>query len=86
MAKINWNRQPRNNILNSEYYTDPKKGFDQKWYVLNENIKKNLGIHIHHNWLIISKPTGPHTGRIVCNTCNGKFISWLPKGYISSNT
>jgi hypothetical protein len=45
-----------------------------------------LGIHKDHNWQIINKPTGPHAGKIVCNTCNEKFVAWLPKDYISPNT
>jgi hypothetical protein len=40
----------------------------------------NLGIHENHDWQPIKGPFGPHSGKIICNTCSGKWITWLPKG------
>jgi hypothetical protein len=92
MTKLNWER-PNNktSVLNTEYYTNPKNGFDKAWHSQRDNLKQNLGIHKDHDWEIINEPTGPHAGKVVCNTCKNKkgkgmFVSWLPKGYISPNT
>jgi len=86
MTKLKWDREPVRSSLNSEYWLDPKKGFDKDWHDKNSSIHNNLGIHKDHDWQIINKPSGPHAGKIICNTCKGKWIAWLPKGYISPNT
>jgi hypothetical protein len=92
MTKLNWERPGnKSSVLNTEYYTDPKKGFDKAWHTQRDKLKQHLGIHKEHDWGIINEPTGPHAGKVVCNTCKNKkgkstFVSWLPKGYISSNT
>jgi hypothetical protein len=86
MAKLKWGREPVRSSLNSEYWLDPKTGFDEKWHNQRAKMQQSLGIHKDHNWQIINKPTGPHAGKIICNTCNNKFVVWLPKGYISPNT
>jgi hypothetical protein len=86
MTKLKWDRSPQNSVLNSDYFLNPKTGFDQKWHNQRKNMQQILGIHKDHNWQIINKPTGPHAGKIVCNTCNEKFVAWLPKDYISPNT
>ena len=89
MTKLKWDRHPVQSVLNSEYWTDPKKGFDKGWHdrqaqkqqrkqrLLNQNI--DLGIHKDHELDIIKLDSGPHAGKLVCTTCN-KFLRWLPKG------
>jgi len=86
MTKLKWDRSPQNSVLDTKYFLNPKTGFDQKWHNQRKNMHQILGIHKDHNWQIINKPTGPHAGKIVCNTCNEKFVAWLPKDYISPNT
>ena len=86
MTKLNWDRPDWKSTMNLEYWTNPKTGFDNAWHEQRNKLKQNLGIHEAHDWAIINKPTGPHAGKVICNTCNGKFVSWLPKGYISTNT
>jgi hypothetical protein len=78
-------------FLNDPYWTKPKTGFDKAWHTQRGQLKQNLGIHQDHDWEIINEPTGPHAGKVVCNTCKSKkgksmFVSWLPKGYILPNT
>lgn len=46
-------------------------------------VELKLKEHKLHNWIIIDKPSGPHVGKIVCNTCGGKFVSWIPKDYLT---
>ena len=86
MTKLNWDRQDWKSTMNSEYWTNPKTGFDKAWHEQRNKLKQNLGIHKTHDWEIVNTPTGPHAGKVICNTCKGKFVSWLPKGYISPNT
>ncbi len=42
----------------------------------------NLGIHEDHDWSVVKDVPSPHSGKIICNTCKGKWITWLPKGAI----
>lgn len=63
---------------------------DPKW--INYNLSKpktkktsgttqiNLGKHEKHDWQPLKGPFGPHEGKIVCKTCGGKWVAWLPKG------
>ena len=86
MSKINWNRIKQTSVLNTEFYTNPKKGFDKDWHekrraldnLLNE---MDLGVHKTHEIKPIKDESGPHIGKLVCVTCNNKFIRWLPKGF-----
>jgi len=39
----------------------------------------NLGKHENHDWKPIKGQFGPHAGKIVCNSCGGKWVAWLPK-------
>jgi hypothetical protein len=90
MTKLKWDREPVRSSLNSEYWLNPKKGFDKAWHIeqanntaKKEKLEKSLGEHLHHNWQAIQHTTGPHEGKAICNTCGGKFIMWLPKGYFN---
>lgn len=46
-----------------------------------ENKEINLGKHDGHEWeVIVEDIPSPHVGKIVCNTCQGKWVTWLRKG------
>ena len=80
MTKLKWDRQPVGNVLNSDYYSIPKKGFDKAWHNKRKQLQNSLGIHKDHEIEFIKKPTGPHAGKAICKTCGNKFVTWLPKG------
>ena len=84
MTKINWGRKPQTSVMNSDYWTNPKSGFDKEWHKQRQSLNKNLGIHKDHDWSPIKLESGPHGGKAVCNTCSGKFIMWLPKNYFTN--
>jgi hypothetical protein len=42
----------------------------------------NLGKHENHNWKPVIGEFGPHKGKIICETCEGKWVTWLPKAAI----
>ena len=86
MTKLNWNRTTQSSVLNSEYYTNPKKGFDSAWHTQKKKLNVGLGTHLTHDWQAIKINSGPHEGKAICKTCGDKFIMWLPKGYFNSNT
>lgn len=44
--------------------------------------KLNLGKHEKHDLDVILEPSGPHKGKIICKTCNGKFVTWIPKALL----
>ena len=86
MTKLDWNRSPRTSTMNSEYWTNPKTGFDKAWHEQQkhkqakaEKEKQFLGIHLEHELEHIKISSGPHSGKLICKTCNNKFLKWLPK-------
>lgn len=92
MTKLNWNRNNYSSILNSDYYKNPKQGFDKHWHYNQtlhnqklEKIKKqhiDLGIHQEHQLEIVETDSGPHAGKLICVTCT-KFLRWLPKEFFT---
>lgn len=46
----------------------------------------NLGTHENHDWQPVKLQSGPHYGKLICKTCNNKFIQWLPKDAFLTNT
>lgn len=42
----------------------------------------NLGKHENHEWDVVLDVPEPHSGKIICKTCGGKWVTWLPKGAI----
>jgi hypothetical protein len=88
MTKLDYSKTNKSDtgFLNDPYWANPKTGFDQAWHNQRKKLRQQLGIHENHEWEIINKPTGPHAGKIVCNTCGGKFVNWIPKDYILPNT
>lgn len=86
MTKLIWDRKPVKSLLDSDYWNNPKKGFDKAWHQQQENKKaqaenekQSLGIHANHELERIQLNSGPHSGKLICKTCNNKFIKWLPK-------
>jgi len=83
MANINYDKKDhqewakqRNNIQDKKWKSHaltPKK---------NKKSHIDLGIHEIHEWQPLRGPFGPHAGKIICNTCNGKWVAWLAKGSI----
>lgn len=91
MAKMEWGK--RNDYDNVDHYEWTKrrnKVEDAKWR--HHSLKKpkktsgkitiNLKEHEKHDWQPLKGPFGPHEGKIICNTCGGKWVAWLPKGSI----
>ena len=86
MTKLDWNKETWKSTMNSEYWTNPKTGFDKAWHeqqkhkkVQVEKEKQFLGIHVDHELESIKATSGPHAGKLICKTCNNKFLKWLPK-------
>ena len=84
MTNLNWNRKKQTSTLNSEYWADPKNGFDKSWHTQNNHLKQLLGTHSSHEWEAVKSQSGPHSGKLICKTCNNKFICWLPKNYFNT--
>lgn len=61
-----------------QYYTGTPAGFFSEEDIL-KLVKINLGKHETHDWQPILGDFGPHKGKIICNTCKGKWVTWLPK-------
>ena len=78
MAKLN--HQKRNQYDKIDHYAEAIERNQSKKKKPKKDIK--LGIHENHNWQVIKIDTGPHAGKVICNDCNGKFVTWLPKGSI----
>lgn len=83
MAKINWQRNPTTSVINSSYYSNPKTGFDKAFWDKKTARDRKIDLivkeHKQHNWQTIYGTFGPHKGKIVCETCNNKFLGWAPK-------
>lgn len=45
-------------------------------------VEINLGKHENHEWEVVTDVPSPHIGKIICKTCGGKWVTWLPKGSI----
>ena len=93
MAKsFNWEkRRQYDKIDHYEWAKQRNKIQDKKWKLFTlekpnkteENfIDINLGTHETHNWRIVLEPSGPHAGKIVCDTCGGKHVTWLSKEHV----
>jgi adenine specific DNA methylase Mod len=94
MTKLDYSKTNKSDtaFLNDPYWTNPKTGFDKAWHIAKaqqktklesqvKNLKKILNTHVDHDWQPVKNEKGPHSGKIICNTCNGKFVNWLPKDY-----
>lgn len=86
MTKLVWNRPTWTSQMNSDYWTDPKNGFDKDWHeqqkhkkTQSEKEQQFLGIHASHELDRIQSQSGPHAGKLICITCKNKFLKWLPR-------
>lgn len=85
MAKIKWHILAQNSLMRkhgvevvqAEYVNKTQK---KKSLQLKE-INIDLGKHENHDWQVILEPTGPHKGKITCNTCN-KHVTWLSEQHV----
>mgnify|MGYP000411479362 CR=1 FL=1 len=96
MAKLQWEKRAAyDKIDHYEWAKRRNKIQDKKWKLFTlENPKKaqkaskedsiniDLGTHEDHDWRIVLEPTGPHAGKIVCDTCGGKHVTWLSKEHV----
>ena len=80
MAKLKWNRIAEKSLIRRHGHKIVQSEYTQK--VQKNKNYINLGIHEKHNWQPLKGPFGPHSGKIICKTCNDKWIAWLPKGSI----
>ena len=94
MTKLDYSKTTKSDtaFLSDPYWTNPKTGFDKGWHdrqaqkdqrkqrLLNQHIE--LGTHSEHDLDIIKLDTGPHAAKLICVSCENKFIRWLPKGII----
>lgn len=85
MAKIKWHRIAQNDLMRKHGIDIVKREYvsntvSKQKEILKEEI--NLGIHENHNWQPVLGSFGPHQGKIVCNTCNEKFVTWLKKEHV----
>jgi len=83
MAKIKWHRIAENALIRKHGHEIVQSEYTQK--VQKKQANKNfinLGIHEKHNWQPLKGPFGPHAGKIICKTCQDKWVAWLPKGTI----
>ena len=85
MAKLKWDRPVGStSVMDSEYWTNPKAGFDKTWHQKKATLNKHLGIHLQHDWEPIKINVGPHVGKVICHTCGDRFVMWLPKNYFTN--
>lgn len=78
MAKMNWAKNAANRKV--DHYQD---AIDRSLSKSKKPRKEiNLGIHKDHDCQIVIMQTGPHAAKVICNDCNGKFVTWLSKDTI----
>lgn len=66
-----------------DHYFDEEGSYTYKRQrVLTPTTQINLGKHEDHDWDVVTDVPSPHVGKIICNTCGGKWVTWLPKGAI----
>jgi hypothetical protein len=81
MAKIKWHKIAEKDLIRQHGY----EAVDRQYFRQTSQPKSrfeetiSLGIHENHNWQPVLDAKGPHAGKIICNTCNGKFVTWLSK-------
>lgn len=84
-GKINWDK--RRQLDKIDHYFEEielRNKITENYYKnkMHSKTKINLGIHENHDWEIVRDVPAPHSGKIICNTCGGKWVTWLPKGTI----
>lgn len=82
-GKINWGyRKKLDKIDHYQEEIELRERFYKTKKKLHPSTEINLGIHENHDWSVVTDVPSPHSGKIICNTCKGKWITWLPKGAI----
>lgn len=86
MAKIKWNRIAEKNLIRKHGHEVVEREYTQKVRKANSlSSQIDLKDHEEHDWQpIISPPGSTHAGKIVCNTCNGKWVTWLSKDHVKA--
>ena len=83
MAQINWHKLAQNDLVRKHGHEVVEREYTQKVRKSKSpSTNINLKQHEKHDWQPIKGPFGPHAGKIICNTCGGKLVTWLPKGSI----
>lgn len=81
MAKIQWNKIAEKDLIRKNGYEIVEKQYIRQTVKKEPELNINLGKHENHNWRIILEPTGPHAGKIHCDTCD-KHVTWLSKEHV----
>ena len=77
MSKLDWVKRSRYEKIDHYAESVEKNKSKQK------NMHNlNLGVHKNHTLQTIMTPKGPHKGKIICVDGDGKFVTWIPKGFI----
>ncbi len=84
MAKIKWHRIAEKDLIRQHGYEAVDRQYIRQTFKPEPNLKQqiNLGIHENHDWQPVLEAKGPHAGKIICNTCGGKFVTWLSKEHV----
>lgn len=83
MAQINWHKLAQKDLVRKHGHEVVEREYTQKVRKSKSpSTNINLKQHETHDWQPIKGPFGPHAGKIICNTCGGKLVTWLPKGSI----
>lgn len=82
MAKIQWNKIAEKDLIRKHGYEAVDRQYIRQTVKKTPDFNVNLGTHEDHDWRIVLEPTGPHAGKIVCDTCGGKHVTWLSKEHV----
>lgn len=86
MAKIKWHRIAEKNLIRKHGHEVVEREYTQQVKKTN-NLTLDIPLNKHekHDWQpIISPPDATHAGKIICNTCNGKWVTWLSKEHVKA--
>jgi hypothetical protein len=77
VAKLNWEKRSRYEKI--DHYAEAVEKNKSKRKTIHD---LNLGEHKNHTLQVVMTPKGPHKGKVICVDCDGKFVTWIPKGFI----
>ena len=78
MTKLDWNKL--NRLDKVDHYHEAIVENQKKSKVKKPKSIK-LGEHEKHDIEYVMVSSGPHKGKAICKTCNGKFVTWIPKSF-----
>lgn len=86
MASIKWHRIAEKNLIRKHGQEVVEREYTQKVRKTNSlSLNIDLKEHETHDWQpSISPPGSTHAGKITCNTCNGKWVTWLSKDHVKA--